>query len=215
MKLAIRSSSGRFAVGLMAPDGILLSAKYADDDRQRAQNIGDLYQELATDFAVNKADITEIIVDLGPGGLSATRAGVSFANALAFGLSAKLVGVSALELQMLDLRGHSDAPILSMRPAPGGDVFWAFYLGTDKKAQGRGLALEAIEAALNKVPSLTLAGPLKRICKGIAAPEGVTFENIDPPSLAAFAKATKIAPRAGISPPCLEPTIAIKAQNYD
>ncbi len=215
MKLAIRSSSGRFAIGLLAADGTLLSAKYANDDRQRAQNIADLYQELAADVAFTKADISEIIVDLGPGGLSATRAGVSFANALAFGLSTKLAGVSALELQMLDLRRNSDAPILSLRPAAGGDAFWAFYLGHDLKAQGRGLALAAIESALKKVPSFTLAGPLARICKGITAPEGVTFENIDPPSLAVFAQATKHAPRAGISPPCLEPTISIEAQEHD
>ncbi|WP_372837141.1 hypothetical protein, partial [Puniceibacterium confluentis] len=128
------------------------------------------------------------------GGLSSTRAGVSFANALAFAAPARLWGVSALELLMLHARELTQRPVCSMRPAQGGLAFWALYEGRRMVASG----CERPELVLPRITAdhgaVALAGPLPRLRLAPETLNGVEPLEIDPPALRHFAQATRRVP---------------------
>ncbi len=62
----------------------------AAGDPRTDPSFAELTERLLQDIGASISDIDEIAVDIGPGRLSAVRAAVSFANALAFGLDRPL-----------------------------------------------------------------------------------------------------------------------------
>lgn len=208
MKLAIRTSSGPYGVGLFSEDGKLIADMQDDREDIRSMNIGDLFIKLIGRAGYGILDITEVLVDLGPGGLSSTRVGVSFANAFSFGQRTKLLGVSALDLQMHDARRHSDLPILSMRPAPGGNVFWSMYVETTKTAKGCSLSQEAIDQQARCHDRIAVVGPLKRLSLNDSDQKNVVTIGVDPTSLESFSLASKQFPKSNSAISLLEPIIS-------
>ncbi|MGY9048783.1 hypothetical protein P775_19205 [Puniceibacterium antarcticum] len=194
MRLIIQTSSATFGLGLLSDTGALLHEIHAKDCTTQSKNLGDLFHALMDGAGCTLADIVEICVDLGPGGLSSTRAGVSFANALAFAGSVGLSGVSALELLMLEARKTSALPICSMRPAQGGLAFWAFYI------EGRleGVGCDQPDAVLGQLiesrGEIAVAGPLARLRLDPQALNGLHRMEIDPPGLDIFSQATRRPP---------------------
>jgi len=215
MKLAIRTSSGAYGVGLLDSEGSLVGAQYGDDRAFRSANVGDLLSELLEETGHAQTDIGEILVDLGPGGLSATRVGVSFANAFAFGGAAKLFGVSALQLQMDDARRVTELPLLSIRPAPGGLSFWAVYEGTSRVVEGCEPPSEAIARLVRRFDRLAVAGPIERLGLGKEGPGGAEFIEVDPPSLESFFKAERRLPRLESAIALLEPIVSLEGLRHD
>lgn len=65
----------------------------------------------------NLRDITEIFVDIGPGGLGVTRTGVAFANALGFALGLPTTGLPAFELLGTDAGKTKGTPVVILRKA--------------------------------------------------------------------------------------------------
>ncbi len=194
MKLLVQTSSAAFGLGLMSASGDLLHEIHAEDKSTRSKNLGDLFRSLTETAGCTLSDITEICVDIGPGGLSSTRAGVSFANALAFAGSAQLWGVSALDLLMLAAREGTERPVCSLRPAQGGLAFWAFYSDAEMQSFGCDRPDVVIRELAETHGEIALAGPLPRLKLDPAALPGVQLLDIDPPGLGHFAKATRRAP---------------------
>ena len=136
--------------------------------------------------------IRQIIVDLGPGGLSSCRVGVSFANALAFGTGAGLYGVSALDLQDVDAReiyqGHA---ILSLRPGLGQRVFWRLARTDGTVDFGLGPLAECMAVIAAKTEYTVIIGPLRRL-KLTQPPHPLChLHDLTAPSLAAFLQVPK------------------------
>ncbi len=71
---------------------------------------------------LRKNDIGAIAVDLGPGGLTATRGGVTFANALAWGLGIPLVPLDYFDLVTAETRASST--VICIRPTTAGQGFF-------------------------------------------------------------------------------------------
>jgi len=69
-------------------------------------------------FAVT--DIDYIAVDIGPGRLSATRSGVSFANALSFSLSRPIIPLSYFELVTYEIALKTSSPIIGVVESSNG-----------------------------------------------------------------------------------------------
>ncbi len=196
MKLAIRTSSGPYGVALFSGDAQLVASRQAEGVAKRSRNLGALYSDMLNDTGPITQQLTEIRVDLGPGGLSSTRVGVSFANALAFGTSAKLTGVSALELQYHEARRSTDLPILSMRPAPGRRVFWSLFDKGVPLALGCDKSQDVVRKLADDGHAFALAGPLPRL--GFDDPSSLDRPaiEIDPPCFESFLDAK---PHAAIS----------------
>jgi len=210
MKLAIRTSSGPYGVGLFTDCGSLLSCKEAEATPTRPGNVGDLLQDMLAANDLRLSDVSELFVDLGPGGLSSTRAGVSFANALSFGLGAKLCGVSALDVQFLDVKSPLARPTLSMRPALGQKVFWAFYDQNVLAGKGCGLFDELVADLLGRFNHLLVIGPLQRLRIKVEGSTNIEFFNVDPPSLESLFAASKQFPLASPGTFILEPIASIE-----
>jgi len=71
---------------------------------------------------LRKGDIDAVAVDLGPGGLTATRGGVTFANALAWGLGIPLVPLDYFDLVTAETRASST--VVCIRPTTAGQGFF-------------------------------------------------------------------------------------------
>lgn len=211
MRLIIQTSSAAFGMGLLSEEGTLLHEVQAGNRTSQTRNLGDLFRALMQAGQSSLADIDEISVDLGPGGLSSTRAGVSFANALAFASPAELSGVSALELLMLDARKICDLPICSMRPAQGGLVFWAFFRDGRIEASGCDRPQDVIGPMSVRAGAFAIVGPLARLRLDPEAMEGVQLLDIDPPALDNFVRATRRAPARIGGVAVLEPITSAEA----
>lgn len=199
MRLAIRTSSGAYGAALLAVDGAVIASR---EGQGSATAPGDLVAALLQAAGCAPGDLTGVLVDLGPGGLSSTRVGVSFANAFAHGAGLALAGVSALDLQAQQARVDAgiDAgakPLVSLRPAPGGQVFWALYPATTATEAGCAPLPALLSDLRARLGRFALTGPLARLKGFDPAIPGVTALPIDPPPLAAFAHVSpRPAPRA-------------------
>ncbi len=205
MKLIVQTSSAGFGLGLMDDGGTLLKQVRGEGRAALSRDLGALFRSLLADAGVARslAALEAILVDIGPGGLSSTRAGVSFANALAFGATIPLFGVSALDLLMAHARETWSGPLLCMRPAQGGLVYWVLFDGDLPSASG----CDRPEVALALVsPSQTaLIGPLARLRLDPQAVESVRLMDVDPPDMRYFARVPLRAPTMFESVAILEP----------
>ena len=61
-----------------------------------------LISKLLKEADIKIIDITNVVVDIGPGGTSSVRTGVSFANGLAYSLDLPVAGISSAELMGID-----------------------------------------------------------------------------------------------------------------
>jgi tRNA threonylcarbamoyladenosine biosynthesis protein TsaB len=63
------------------------------------------------------SDVGCVFVDIGPGGLGATRTTVAFANALGFAASIPVIGLHAFELIGRHVSAGGERPVVCIRPA--------------------------------------------------------------------------------------------------
>jgi len=192
MKLAIRTSSGAFGVGLFSADNIPLVSREAERAIVRSGNVGQLLDALLDGDRAMVRRIDAIFVDLGPGGLSSTRAGVSFANALSFATCATLYGISALEQQCLDVRSRCSLPLISTRPAPGQRMLWGFYPANTLAEAGLDFPVDVLTRFSKTYDRLAVAGPLHQFAFDEDRCNRVTFFHIDPPHLSTLLTASPI-----------------------
>ncbi len=84
--------------------------------------LGDAVRRGLDGTGLRKCDVDAIAVDLGPGGLTATRGGVTFANALAWGLGVPLVPLDYFDLVTAETGACS--AVVCIRPTTAGQGFF-------------------------------------------------------------------------------------------
>lgn len=84
--------------------------------------LGDAVRRGLAGTGLRKGDIGAVAVDLGPGGLTATRGGVTFANALAWGLGIPLVPLDYFDLVTAETGAPST--VVCIRPTTAGQGFF-------------------------------------------------------------------------------------------
>lgn len=211
MRLAVRTSSGSYGVALIAPDG---SVAAVEEGAGAASSPGDLAEALLRAAGLGPSDIAGVLVDLGPGGLSSTRVGVSFANAFAYATGARLSGVSALDLQIHDARRQTDLPLVSLRPAPGGQVYWLLDIrpGTTQLAQAGCERLPVLLSTLGgRLGRIAVTGPLARLKAFDPTLPDILAVPIDAPAFDGFAHVTLRAATRGAGIARLEPLVTAAA----
>lgn len=192
MKLIIQTSSGRYGLAIIDRNGHIVEAREDINTPAAERDLGNLFLYLMRLTKLDRSEIKEVVVDLGPGGLSSTRCGVSFANALAFPNKARLYGVSALELVMLEARKVCESPLLCVRSAPGGQVYWAGYTGKKGVAFGCSPLIDAVRQFSRTCGHIAITGALNRINAELSCFDGVERYDIPLPSLDCFKGATLI-----------------------
>ena len=109
----------------------------------------------------DRSEIDYLAVDLGPGGLTATRSGVTFANALAYGLGKPLISLGYFDLVGAESRQAFGNPVLCVRETTDGD---AFTMVLDEKGHGPlkfGNLEERCRELCQAFECITLAGVVK------------------------------------------------------
>lgn len=124
--LALETSSLKYGVAIGATREILIHRECRHDEKA-FNSIGEFTASLVAEVGAKVSDISAIGLDVGPGSLSSVRAGVAYANGLAFSLGLPIVSLNSLELMASEVRQTRDLPVLCMRKAQGENVYAGFF----------------------------------------------------------------------------------------
>ena len=129
LTLGLSTSSGQFALVLGKNSKILFNS----DDLQLSNNkdISVLISKGIELTGISVNDISNIIVDIGPGGTSRVRTGISFANSLAFSLGISVCPVSSLELAGRDAWEIFRLPVVSTVNSINGNAYIGLFNGEE------------------------------------------------------------------------------------
>ena len=97
MSLLLQNSAGQMAVGLGEGDQLIFDSSL-DAGLVGLRNVQAHVQAGLDQSGKTMSDVDCVFVDIGPGGLGATRTTVAFANALGFAASIPVIGLHAFEL---------------------------------------------------------------------------------------------------------------------
>lgn len=124
MILALATSGPQSAIGLQMPDGSL-STSTLTDARSRGRDVAPAIQALLDASGAHAADLTAVVVDIGPGSFTGVRIGVATAKSLAFAVGAPVVPVPSLAV-LAHANPTPDAA-LALRDAGRGTWYYAVY----------------------------------------------------------------------------------------
>ncbi len=125
LTLGITTSSGQFAVVISKGEEIIYTDKSVNMAQKKELFV--ILTEALNKLEKKVKDISEIIVDIGPGGTSSVRTGVSFANALAYGLGIGVCPVSSFELIGIELWQKYNQPSIITAKSIKNNAFIAYF----------------------------------------------------------------------------------------
>jgi len=164
MKLFLQTSSGKPSLALWE-NRVVFEVAYGQ--MQRLDYGAELRAALeSADRAL--ADISEIIVDIGPGRLGSTRTSVAFANGLSYALGVPIVPLNAFILLGVYAEATFGKPCLILRSAARKQYHWG--LVQNGKVAEAGFTPDAVIKP-------AYAGPL--CVAGDASPEHVQLQNAE------------------------------------
>lgn len=133
MFLAIDSSAGT-SVAIVDGSGVTLSERWSDDPRGHAENIGVLLHGALEEAKVRPADLTSVVMGVGPGPFTGLRVGMAAAAAFAQSRDVPLLPVISH-----DAYGwHSDSDCVVITDARRGEVAVSYYQVAEKMRRTRG-----------------------------------------------------------------------------
>ena len=126
ISLLLQNSSGEMSVGVASGKKLLFDSNL-DIELAGSRNVG-LHVKSALENS-NKivADLNFVFVDIGPGGLGATRTTAAFANALGFARKIPVIGINAFELLGDHLESIERKPVVCVRPAAKPNYYVGLY----------------------------------------------------------------------------------------
>lgn len=98
MILAISSSSPLSSVAVIGLEGAVMASQDRMAHRAASTALCDLFQSVMGECGLQNSDLTSIAVDVGPGGFTSVRVGVTFAKVLAWSLGILVRPVSSFDL---------------------------------------------------------------------------------------------------------------------
>lgn len=121
--LLVETATSAVGVGIADEGRLIASATLAMGSRH-AEQLVPMTQRLCEWAGCDLADLSYIVVDVGPGLFSGLRVGVSSAKAFGMALDIPLVGVSSLDALAWPHR-HFEGIVLAALDARRGQVYWA------------------------------------------------------------------------------------------
>lgn len=130
LSLLLQNSSGQLAVGIAQGETLLFdSTEHAD--LAGSKNILEHIRFARSQTGRSLDDIGRVFVDIGPGGLGATRTTVAFANAYGYARDIPVIGINAFDLIGFHVARETGQPVVCIRPAARPN----FYVGIYKNAE--------------------------------------------------------------------------------
>src|SRR5690349_10126405 len=98
MTLALGTSSPMVSVALFGADGTLLGERHKEARGAASGALTVFVAELLSKTGTTKSQLERIIVDVGPGGFTGVKVGVTFAKTLAWALRIPVLSVESFDL---------------------------------------------------------------------------------------------------------------------
>ena len=149
------SSNTNLSVGVARDNLLLESISYEAWQRQSEYMIPEL-NKLFEKHHVNKEDIGEVIVAMGPGYYTGVRIAITIAKTIAVALNAKLYAVSSLRAQK-----NGDNPSICLINARSGRSYFGVFLGNQIIESDRILKNDEVLAYISEHPSYSVCGDVK------------------------------------------------------
>lgn len=132
MRLALDTAFSACSVAVSDLAGNLKACAHLEQRRGQAETLVPMVQEVLKKAGKKPSDLTEIVVNTGPGTFAGVRIATSFARAMALSTSAKIIGITAFEalagVVMLKKQTQSGEKILSLVPGKRGEVSGELFL---------------------------------------------------------------------------------------
>ncbi len=126
ISLSIESSALPYGIILSVGGAILLdTTQHAD--LQELKDVPALVKYALEATGRKAADLERIAINIGPGGTSAIRAGVAFANSLAYSLRIPVIGVNTFELLGAPATAQYHCPTLVTVKSVRGNAYVGWY----------------------------------------------------------------------------------------
>ena len=126
ISLLLQNSAGQMSVGLAEGDNLLFDST-ADVDLSGSRNVEAYVSAAFTHSGRIIGDVGRVFVDIGPGGLGATRTTVAFANALGFAKKIPVIGIHAFELIGFHVAQSAQKAVVCIRPAARPNYYMGLY----------------------------------------------------------------------------------------
>jgi len=114
------------SVGLADGEKILASLTVGDS-RSHLELLTPTIKQVIASAEIELADLSRIIVGVGPGPFTGLRVGIATARALGLALALPVSGVCSLDLVALAQAGVSESDFLAVIDARRHEVYWASY----------------------------------------------------------------------------------------
>ncbi len=165
LTLGITTSSGQFAVIISKGKEIIYTDKSVNLAQKRELFV--ILTDALSKLGKTVQDISEIIVDIGPGGTSSVRTGVSFANALSYGLNIPVCPVSSFELIGLELWQKYNLPSIITAKSIKNNAFIAYFNNNKLQKMVYGKIAEEVEKLIDN-KEIYVAGAHQDIIKKLS-----------------------------------------------
>ncbi|MCF8480030.1 MAG: tRNA (adenosine(37)-N6)-threonylcarbamoyltransferase complex dimerization subunit type 1 TsaB [Rhodospirillum sp.] len=149
LALCIDTSDGHSHV-VLGDEGGVRATQDRGRDMDTAVFLPQAVRDVLTEAERDLADIDLIAVNIGPGGLSATRCGVSFANALSFALGRPILGVDHLTLLGRRAQAVTSGAVVCLKRAANAHAYVGLYDGRSLSHLVFGPARAAVSHVLDK-----------------------------------------------------------------
>ncbi|HWF79983.1 MAG TPA: tRNA (adenosine(37)-N6)-threonylcarbamoyltransferase complex dimerization subunit type 1 TsaB [Streptosporangiaceae bacterium] len=182
LTLAIETSSPNYGVVIGTRSEILAHGECMHD-HPSFQSIGELTASLIAETGAKLRDISRIGIDVGPGSLSSVRAGVAYANGLAFSLGVPIYSLSSLELMAAEVLSSRDLPVICMRKAAAGNVYAGLFTQLGPPTLRYGQRSQVIEELAGSAPAICVAGAYSSTVSDVLPETQVLVTGVETPSV--------------------------------
>jgi tRNA threonylcarbamoyladenosine biosynthesis protein TsaB len=167
--LLLETSSTSYSAAVMV-DGDL-AARHSTNRREPGfDGVPGMAWSVLEAAGLTFADLTAIVVDVGPGNLTSVRSGVAYANALAHARRIAITGVNSLELLAARTDGDgAPGPVLALRKAGGTAVYAGLFEAAAAPRYAVGDLDDVLKKLADQLPKLTLTGSFRAEAAAVLA----------------------------------------------
>lgn len=151
--LAISTSAGQFALLLGKNKKILFNS----NEITETQELDFLLSEGLKKCNCQLNEISEILIDVGPGGTSRVRTGIAFANSLSYSLDIPIIPVSSMELAGIDCFRTFNMPVVFTVKSIKNNAYISVFDGNKLNVKF-GKIDEILPEMLNNIIEFTVIG---------------------------------------------------------
>ena len=144
--------------------------------------------------------ISAIVVNIGPGGLSYVRSGVSFANALAFSLGIPIYPFNSFEILGHEADSHISLPLLSAIPAANDTAYVGVVRSGAVQLMRFGPLPLALAQTIDGLVEIAIAGRMRERITSLLSQVKVVDTRIERPDVRALLEMGYSARDAGTTP---------------